>query len=85
MVRMRTFGIYSYKLADPRKFHSEISGTRENYGVDDLDGQLRNLVIASITDLFGQSSVPFIDMAANQEALSAALKACTPLSAALNA
>ena len=75
MVRMRTFGIYSYKLADPRKFHSEISGTRENYGVDDLDGQLRNLVIASITDLFGQSSVPFIDMAANQEALSAALKA----------
>ena len=75
MVRMRAFGIYSYKLADPRKFHSEISGTRENYGVDDLDGQLRNLVIASITDLFGQSSVPFIDMAANQEALSAALKA----------
>jgi membrane protease subunit (stomatin/prohibitin family) len=75
MVRMRAFGIYSYKLADPRKFHSEISGTRETYAVDDLDGQLRNLVIASMTDLFGQSSVPFIDMAANQEELSAALKA----------
>jgi membrane protease subunit (stomatin/prohibitin family) len=74
MVRMRAFGIYSYKLADPRKFHSEISGTRETYAVDDLDGQLRNLVIASMTDLFGQSSVPFIDMAANQEELSAALK-----------
>ncbi len=75
MVRMRAFGIYSYKLADPRQFHTEISGTRESYGVDDLDGQLRNLVIGSMTDLFGQSAVPFIDMAANQEELSAALKA----------
>jgi membrane protease subunit (stomatin/prohibitin family) len=66
MVRMRAFGIYSYKLADPTKFYKEISGTRDRYGVDDLDGQLRNLVIAAMTDLFGESGVPFIDMAANQ-------------------
>lgn len=66
MVRMRAFGIYSYKLADPGKFYTEISGTREEYLVDDLDGQLRNLVIATMTDLFGESGVPFIDMAANQ-------------------
>jgi membrane protease subunit (stomatin/prohibitin family) len=72
---MRAFGIYSYKLADPGKFYKEISGTREEYGVDDLDGQLRNLVIGSMTDLFGQSAIPFIDMAANQEELGAALKA----------
>lgn len=75
MVRLRAFGIYSYKLADPRKFHTEISGTRETYGVDDLDGQLRSLVIGGMTDLFAESSVPFIDMAANQLELSAALKA----------
>ena len=66
MVRMRAFGIYSYKLIDPEKFYREISGTRETYLVDDLDGQLRNLVIATMTDLFGESGVPFIDMAANQ-------------------
>ncbi len=75
MVRMRAFGIYSYKLTDPKKFYTEISGTRETYGVDDLDGQLRNLTIASMTDLFAQSAVPFIDMAANQEELGAAMKA----------
>ena len=66
MVRMRAFGIYSYKIADPGRFYREISGTRESYGVDDLDGQLRNLVVATMTDLFGESGVPFIDMAANQ-------------------
>jgi membrane protease subunit (stomatin/prohibitin family) len=74
MVRMRAFGIYSYKLSDVRKFHSEISGTREQYTVADLDGQLRNLVISSMTDLFGESGVPFIDMAANQDELSRTLK-----------
>ncbi len=75
VVRMRAFGLYSYKLADPRKFHTEISGTRESYTADDLDGQLRGLAVAAMTDLFGQSGVPFIDMAANQQELGAALKA----------
>jgi len=66
MVRMRAFGIYSFKLTDPAAFYKEISGTREAYRIDDLDGQLRNLVVATMTDLFGESGVPFIDMAANQ-------------------
>jgi membrane protease subunit (stomatin/prohibitin family) len=74
MVRMRAFGIYSYQLRDAKKFYSEISGTRAEYTVEDLDGQLRNLVISSMTDLFGESGVPFIDMAANQDELSRALK-----------
>ena len=74
MVRLRAFGIYSYKLTDPRKLHTEVSGTREQYMVDDLDGQLRNLVIGSMTDLFGESGVPFIDMAANQDELGRTLK-----------
>lgn len=74
MVRMRAFGIYSYRLSDPGRFHKEISGTREEYRVDDLDGQLRNLTIATMTDLFGESGVPFIDMAANQVEFSKAMQ-----------
>lgn len=74
MVRMRAFGIYSYKLADPSKFYKEISGTRETYTVDDLDGQLRNLVVAGMSNLFGESGVPFIDMAGNQAELGVKMK-----------
>ena len=75
MLRMRAFGIYSYQLVDPVTFYKEISGSREAYGVDDLDGQLRTLVIATMTDLLGESGIPFIDMAANQVEFGAALKA----------
>ena len=74
IIRMRAFGIYSYKLADPGRFYKEISGTRETYTVDDLDGQLRNLVVAGMSDLFGESGVLFVDMAANQVEFAAKLK-----------
>lgn len=66
-VRLRAFGIYSYKIFDPRAFHVHVSGTREQYTVTDLDGQLRNTIVASISDLFAQSGIPFLDMAANQD------------------
>jgi membrane protease subunit (stomatin/prohibitin family) len=66
-VRLRAFGIYSYKIFDPRAFHVHVSGTREQYTITELDGQLRNTIVASISDLFAQSGIPFLDMAANQD------------------
>ncbi|MFT3735066.1 MAG: SPFH domain-containing protein [Rhodocyclaceae bacterium] len=70
MVRLRAFGMYSYKLADPKKLHTEISGTRDTYTVEDLEQQLRNLVVTSLSSTLGGSDVPFLDMAANQQLMS---------------
>ena len=68
-VRLRGFGIYSYHVSEPKTFYGKISGTRDIYRVSDLEGQLRNTIIAKMTDAFGASNVPFLDMAANQGAL----------------
>jgi membrane protease subunit (stomatin/prohibitin family) len=68
-VRLRAFGIYSYNIRDPKAFHVQVSGTRDIYRVEELEGQLRNTILASITDLFAESSIPFLDMAANQDEL----------------
>ena len=68
-IRLRGYGIYSYHVADPKVFHTKVSGTREMYWVADLEGQLRNTIIARMTDAFAQSNVPFLDMAANQQAV----------------
>jgi len=73
-VRMRAFGIYSYKVADPKAFYLNISGTRDIYTVADLEGQLRNTIVSSITDLFGESGIAFLDMAANQDELGVKLR-----------
>src|SRR5579863_8723354 len=68
-IRMRGYGIYAYKIADPKLFYQKVSGTRDLFQVPELEGQLRNTIVARMTDSFAQSSVPFLDMAANQAAL----------------
>ena len=68
-VRLRAFGIYSYKIADPKMFHTKVSGTRDLYQVADLEGQLRNTIVGQMSGAFANSNVPFLDMAANQMAV----------------
>ncbi len=65
-VRLRAFGNYAYRIADAKAFHTGVSGTRERYTVDDLDGQLRGLMLQHISDAVASSGVPFLDLAANQ-------------------
>jgi len=68
-VRMRGYGIYSYHVQDPKVFYQKISGSRDIYRVADLEGQLRNTIIAVMTATFASSQVPFLDLAANQMAM----------------
>jgi membrane protease subunit (stomatin/prohibitin family) len=68
-VRMRAFGIYAYRISDPKVFYQKVSGTRASYTVPELEGQLRNTIIGQMTDMFGNASVNFLDMAAHQAQL----------------
>ena len=70
IVSVRAFGMYSYKIVDPAHFFKEISGVCEEYTGDAVEGQLRNLVMTTLSSQFGQADIAFIDMAANQMALS---------------
>ena len=76
-VRLRAFGNYSYRVADPKRFYLEVSGTRERYTVDDLDGQLRALMLQHISDAVARSGVAFLDLAANQVEFAKQIKAVT--------
>ncbi len=66
MVRLRAFGMYAYKLTDAQKFYTTITGANSTYTVEQLEPQLRNLIVANISTAMGSSGVPFLDMAANQ-------------------
>ncbi len=74
VLRIRGNGIYSYKLADLKTFWMNISGTMDMYRTSDLEGQLRSIILTSISSFLGKSNVAFIDMAANQMEFSAKLK-----------
>jgi membrane protease subunit (stomatin/prohibitin family) len=72
-VRLRAFGNYSFRVADPKLFHTEISGTRDVYSVGELDGQLRGMVLQHLSDAIASSGIPFLDLAANQMEFAKAL------------
>jgi len=76
-VRLRAFGNYAYRVADPKKFHTEISGTRDVYTVAELDGQLRALMLQHLSDAVASAGIPFLDLAANQVEFAKQLREAT--------
>jgi membrane protease subunit (stomatin/prohibitin family) len=68
-IRLRSYGIYSYRIADPRTFFKQISGTRQSYFAYELEDQLRNTIVARMTDIFANSGMQYLDMTANETAL----------------
>ena len=76
-VRLRAFGNYAFRIVDGKKFHTEISGTREKYTVADLEGQLRGVMLQHISDGIAQSGIPFLDLAANQIEFAKAMETAT--------
>ena len=74
MVRLRAFGMYAYRISDARKFFTELSGTRETYTRDDVEDQLRGILISTMATSLGASPVPFLDMAANQTLMAQQVK-----------
>jgi membrane protease subunit (stomatin/prohibitin family) len=68
-VSVRGYGIYAYRIADPKMFFLQVSGTRDTYYASDLEGQLRETIVARMTDILASSAVSFLDLAANQAAL----------------
>ena len=74
MVRLRAFGMYSYRIKDAGKFFLQVAGARERCTRDEVEAQLRNLVVSALSSLVGNASVPFLDMAANQAAFGEQVK-----------
>lgn len=74
MIRVRAFGMYSYRVADPRTFFTEISGTREIYTREDVEEQLRGIMLSTMASSIGNANVPFLDMAANQALMAQQVK-----------
>ncbi|MGH9590895.1 MAG: SPFH domain-containing protein [Terracidiphilus sp.] len=68
-VRLRAYGTYAYRIADPRLFFTKVSGTRAVYYVADLEDQLRAMIVERMAGAFADSNLPFLDMASNQSVL----------------
>ena len=66
-VRMRAFGTYSIRVADPGLFLQEVVGTDGEFTVDEVQFQLRNVVVSRFSNALASSGIPVLDLAANTD------------------
>jgi membrane protease subunit (stomatin/prohibitin family) len=68
-VRLRAFGTYTIKVADPARFMTEIVGTDGDFTRDEIQFQIRNMIVHAASRALAASRIPVLDMAANTHEL----------------
>ncbi len=63
--RLRAFGTYTVKVADPAVFLREIVGTDGEFTMDEISYQIRNIIVQEFSRAIASSGIPVLDMAAN--------------------
>ena len=69
MIRLRAFGIYSFKVSDPKTFLKEVFGTAALFTVDGVEGQVKRTLVSGLSDAIAESKIPALDLAANYDEL----------------
>lgn len=69
MVRLRAFGIYSIRVADPRALIKEIAGTNAHFVTEDIEGQLKRTLVSGFSDALAESKIAALDLASNYDEL----------------
>ncbi|MBX3267969.1 MAG: SPFH domain-containing protein [Acidobacteria bacterium] len=74
IVRLRAFGAYSLRVADPAGFIKEIAGTNAHFQTEDIDGQLKRAIVSEFSDAIGEMKIPALDLAAQYKELGEAIR-----------
>ncbi len=69
MIRLRAFGIYSFRVSDPTAFLKEVFGTSSLYSTDGVEGQIKRTLVSGLSDAIAESKIPALDLAANYDEL----------------
>jgi membrane protease subunit (stomatin/prohibitin family) len=64
-VRVRVYGVYSYRITDPRAFFNKVSGTRAVCYGEDVEGQLRSTLAGRLAEALSPTETAFPGLAAN--------------------
>ena len=75
MIRIRAYGIYTFRVGDAVKFMKEVFGTNALFTVDGINNQLRKTIVSSMTDAIGEAKIPALDIASQYDELGELVRA----------
>ena len=65
MVRVKAFGTYFIQIKDPALFFKKFAGTTARITVEDIEEQLRDIVIPQFAEALAEAKVSVLDLVAN--------------------
>ncbi len=75
MVRLRSFGKYSLRVADSSVLINTLVGTQGKYTTDQVTEFLRDLIVSRLADVLGAAGMSLLDMATHYEQIASASRA----------
>jgi len=77
VVRVRAFGIYAIRVDanNVATFLREVVGTDGQFTTDEIEGQLRRMLVSAFTNTLGKSGIPVLDLAGNYDEIGRTCKA----------
>jgi membrane protease subunit (stomatin/prohibitin family) len=75
LVRLRSFGKYSFRINDSVLLLNELVGTQGKYTTDQVTSYLKDLIVARMTDLLGTIGASIIELPAKYDEIAAATRA----------
>jgi membrane protease subunit (stomatin/prohibitin family) len=61
-VRLRSFGTYTFRVKDPGSFIKNVVGTDGRFTIEEVNTQLRNVIVSQLGDALGESKIPLLDL-----------------------
>ena len=74
MVRLRAFGTYAMRVADPQLFVQQIVGARGAYTTGQIEDYLRGVIVNEFNDLLGSTSISLLDLPGQSSEIAAAMR-----------
>ncbi|MEN6449642.1 MAG: SPFH domain-containing protein [Thermoguttaceae bacterium] len=75
MVRLRSFGKYSFRVADSAVLLNTLVGTQNKYTTEAVSSYLRDLIVARLADLLGVLKISLLDLPAKYDEVAAGTRA----------
>lgn len=74
MVRLRSFGKYSFRVAETQKLVDTLVGTQGKYTTEAVASYLKDLIVARLMDLLGTQKISLLDLPSKYDEVAAETK-----------
>ena len=72
-IRLRGFGTFEVTVSDSKTLITNLNGSQSRFSLNDIQEQLRNLIVSRLADYLGECKISALDLSANYDEIAESL------------